>query len=138
MLLDTHVFIWLAVNPERLPAPLLATLKNTPSLFVSVISLTEIVIKHRKNPGAFPFSPDHAQKALSAMQLSALDYTVRHAQYLARLPAVHADPFDRMLIAQALAENLPLVSADQDIAKYENEYQSLEGAALHFQVISCA
>lgn len=137
MLLDTHIFIRIAVEPERVPAGVLSALKSAAALFVSPISLTEIVIKHQKNPAAFPFSPDHARKAISALQLSVLDYTARHTQYLAKLPDIHKDPFDRILIAQALAEGLPLVSADDSIAQYESQYESLEGSPLKLTVVRC-
>ncbi|MGH9618913.1 MAG: type II toxin-antitoxin system VapC family toxin [Bryobacteraceae bacterium] len=137
MLLDTHVFIWIAVEPERVPTEVRSALKTAAALFISPISLTEIIIKHHKNPAAFPFSPDHAHKALSALQLSVLDYTARHAQYLAKLPEIHKDPFDRILFAQALAEGLPVVSTDDIIASYESEYESLEGSPLKLTIVRC-
>ena len=114
LLLDTHTFLWWDSAPDRLSAPVLALCRDSSViLFLSLVSLWEIQIK--SGLGKLPLSLPLAeivrdQQAQHGLQL--LPITPRHVYALDGLPLHHKDPFDRLLIAQALTEDLPLASAD--------------------------
>lgn len=119
-LLDTHTFLWAVHSPEKISAPARsALLLQQNVLYLSQVSLWEIVIKYSNRRLALPAPPtqfvlEHAR--LNRFTLLAI--SPKHFQQLERLPLHHRDPFDRMLAAQALAEGLPLVSADAQLARY--------------------
>jgi PIN domain nuclease of toxin-antitoxin system len=114
LLLDTHAFLWWLDGDARLSKRARAAIGDARTVcLVSAASAWEITTKARlgKLPGALEVAADIAG-CLRAQQFTALDITVDHAQRAGALPGAHRDPFDRMLIAQAQAENLPLVSND--------------------------
>jgi PIN domain nuclease of toxin-antitoxin system len=118
LLLDTHIWLWLNLAPERLPAAGAAALADPNSeIVVSVASVWELSIKHRlgKIDVGGPFLP-FVDRALEGIEL--LDIRVPHVQRGHDLPLIHRDPFDRILIAQALAEGFPLLSVDHVFAAY--------------------
>ncbi len=88
-------------------------------LLISTISLSEIAIKN--SVGKLNFPIDRVNTALADMRLAVISYTSVHAQALFRLPFFedHRDPFDRMLIATALKENIPLIGSDKHFKRYE-------------------
>ena len=86
-------------------------------LEMSAISLSEIAIK--QNLGKLDFTVDDVQAGIADLKLRILPYTADHALSLFGLPAHHADPFDRQIIAQALAENIPVVTADKKFHLYK-------------------
>jgi PIN domain nuclease of toxin-antitoxin system len=115
VLLDTHALLWWLDGDPRLPArarKLIAEEGTT--VFVSAASVWEIATKHRlgKLPGAAEVAED-VPACLASQGFSALDITIAHAQRAGSLPGPHRDPFDRMLIAQAQAEHLPIISIDE-------------------------
>jgi PIN domain nuclease of toxin-antitoxin system len=112
LLLDTHTFLWWLDGDRRLPATArrrIADERNV--ILISAASAWEITTKARlgKLPGALDVAADVAAAAAS-QGFTALDITILHAQRAGRLPGDHRDPFDRMLIAQAQLEDVPIVS----------------------------
>ena len=127
LLLDTHIAIWVLSDSPRLRDParrLIADAKN--KVFVSVASIWEISIKHKLNrgvPGDMPVSGTVAFKALEQAGLEILPITGEHAAALDSLPPLHKDPFDRLIVAQALTEPLILITNDAEVAKYSSSIQ---------------
>lgn len=118
-LLDTHVLIWANERPERLSRQAVEALENPSNhLLVSSVSVAEIEIKRRLGK----LSMEHScQTLVSQLDAAWLDLTAAHAMGLRALPMLHADPFDRLLIAQAIYLDCPLVTADQKILAYPIE-----------------
>ena len=123
LLLDTHCWLWMESAPERF-TPAVRELLTDPEteLLLSAASCWEIAIKHSLGKLALPQPPE--QYVLSRMErnaVSALPVTPAHALRVAVLPLHHRDPFDRLLVAQATVEGLPLLSVDRELAPYEVE-----------------
>jgi PIN domain nuclease of toxin-antitoxin system len=120
LLLDTHAFLWWITDDDRLSqraGDLIADGAN--DVYFSAASAWEIAIKtglgRIRLPGnAGTFTPDQLER--NAFQ--ALPVHVAHAVAVIGLPNVHRDPFDRMLVAQAMTEGLTIVSGDQDLSRY--------------------
>jgi len=115
LLLDTHTFIWWLANaPELSTAARNAICETDAEVSISAASIREICTKHRlgKLAGGAMIARD-ASACISGEGFHELPITVRHGQLAGNLQAVHADPFDRMLAAQAILEGLTLVSADK-------------------------
>ena len=118
LILDTVTFIWAVSAPERLSrAAMTALRKATAVRELSVVSLTEIAIK--QNRGELTFGQADAAAGIADLRLRVLPYAAEHAFRLFDLPAHHADPFDRQIIAQALVENVPVVTPDEAFNLYE-------------------
>jgi PIN domain nuclease of toxin-antitoxin system len=123
LLLDTQIAIWALVNPERIGASargLIADERN--EAFVSIVSVWEIAIKFAlgKRRGAPPFSGAAALMHFRAAGYALLNIAPEHAAAIEALPPLHADPFDRLLIAQALHEPMRLITADAALAAYSD------------------
>ena len=119
LLLDTHVLVWAGTDPSRLPPPVAAAVaepRNT--LLVSAASIWEIAIKAALRRKEFRVDPEGLIAASDAAGLQHVPFVTEHAVHVARLPAHHADPFDRALIAQALLEPLVLLTHDETLARY--------------------
>ena len=120
LLLDTHTFIWMIDRPERLPPTAAgALLAASNELILSHASIWEMQVKYgagRLSLSLAPLMLARREEAVGAITL--LPITLDHVARLAELPAVHRDPFDRMLVSQARREGLTLVTADGDIPKY--------------------
>lgn len=114
LLLDTHVLIWAASAPERLSARARGAIVDADERCVSVVSAWEYEAKRAKHPGrtAKPFDQ------LMVGDFLPLDFAFAVFRHAASLPPIHADPFDRMLIAQAIEGELTLVTADKNIRRY--------------------
>ncbi len=122
LLLDTHILLWAAGRPARLSAPartLLLDLGN--ELVFSAASLWEISIKQARLWSALQIDADMLRSTLLDHQYRELPITGMHALCVARLPELHRDPFDRMLVAQALSEGLTLVTSDAVVAQYPGQ-----------------
>ncbi len=116
-LIDTHIFIWWMENNKRLSKKLYDLLSNPQNqIFLSVVSIWEIVIKQSKN--RLNISVD-IEKGVKISGFSTLPIEVTHALKIQELPIYHNDPFDRMIIAQAQIENLTLITNDPKIKKYK-------------------
>jgi PIN domain nuclease of toxin-antitoxin system len=118
LLLDTHALFWALLEPDKLPVALRATLEDPGNVvFASAASTWEMAIKQAAGKVSFPF--DELATALRRASLLELSVTMRHAEAAARLPPLHRDPFDRMLVAQAQTEGLSLVSRDAAVRQYQ-------------------
>jgi PIN domain nuclease of toxin-antitoxin system len=116
LLLDTHTFIWWAAVDPRLPETARESIANPSNrVVVSAVSVWEISIK--KAIGKLSFRHD-VLNALARTGFESLDITPHHAHRAGSLPLHHADPFDRMLVAQAQIEGLVLVSQDRQLQPY--------------------
>lgn len=110
-------FVWALESPERLSRRAVSALRNgEASLEISVISRAEIAIKHRK--GKLNLAKDDARAGIDDFNVRVLPYTADHAWRMYSLPAHHGDPFDRQIIAQALSEEVPVVTPDSMFKLY--------------------
>jgi PIN domain nuclease of toxin-antitoxin system len=121
LLLDTHIIIWLTTTPERVPAHIRKLVSSAERRYVSVVSFIEVALKHRKDAAAFPFTVELLTKAASELHALELPLRSNHTVRIERLPMRHRDPFDHLLMAQAIEEQLPLVTMDADIAAYTED-----------------
>ncbi len=116
-LLDTHVLIWaLENNPTLSELSRNSIIDGRNMIFVSPISVWEIGIK--KSLGKLE-TPDNLLEEIKAHRFSLLQIDFNHALLAGKLPDIHKDPFDRMLIAQAIIEKLTLITRDKLIDKYD-------------------
>lgn len=120
LLLDTHVFIWLASDPDKLSGKAKeAILSQSNRLYVSLVSLWEMQIKSQlgKLTLDVPLSALwHEQKEMNQIEL--MPILVEHIWELENLPHLHRDPFDRLIISQAKKESFIIVSADTAVTQY--------------------
>lgn len=119
LLLDTRVFLWIQTEPERL-APHLPLLKDPATeLLLSAVSAWEIAIKHGLGRLPLPEVPERwVPRRMRAINAQPLAITHDHALGVAALPPLHRDPFDRLLVAQVRALDIPLLTADVTVASY--------------------
>ncbi|HEY2546852.1 MAG TPA: type II toxin-antitoxin system VapC family toxin [Candidatus Acidoferrum sp.] len=118
LLLDTVTFLWSLETPDRISGPAMSALTNPKAVReISVISFSEIAIKQAL--GKLTFSKTDLANGVTDLQLRVLPYTTEHAYRLFGLPLHHADPFDRQIIAQALAEDIAVVTSDRAFRLYE-------------------
>lgn len=117
ILLDTHILLWALAEPARLAKDIAAQLRD-PEVEVaySAVSIAEIAIKAAQ--GRIDASPDRVLDAAKRSGFRELELSGRHAARLASLPTHHRDPFDRLLVAQALEEPARLLTADRRLAVY--------------------
>lgn len=114
-LLDTHILIWLNQEPERVSALVRTRLEEVEAVYFSAASAWELEIK--RSLGRLRFKG--RIRALAAQAgLVELPVTARYAELSATLPMHHKDPFDRMLVAQAISEDLTLITADRRLSQY--------------------
>lgn len=117
LLLDSHVIVWWAVFPGRLRSATRALLKAPENeVFLSAASVWELGLKIARQKLSLP--ADYAAR-LMADGIDELPVSIAHANRAMTLPGLHADPFDRLLIAQALEEGLVLVTSDREIVRYD-------------------
>src|SRR5919197_2969757 len=115
LLLDTHIFLWYISGDARLPEHLGDSIRNPDhDVYLSVVSLWEAIVKHQLGKLPLPQSPESyipTQRARHQIaSLSLYEASVRH---LTQLPAIHRDPFDRLLICQAIEHGLTIVTVDR-------------------------
>ncbi len=116
LLLDTHLFLWAMANDVRLPVQARELMLEADEVSVSAASIWEIAIKTRI--GKLKADAGYLAEIMAASGFVELPVTARHAARVAYLPDHHTDPFDRLLIAQAAAEPLLLVTVDRQLAAY--------------------
>lgn len=115
-LLDTHVLVWLSSDLRRIPAAVLRSLEDLESeLFVSSACFWELAIKQRlgKMNAAVRLDRIVEERGIRELPISS-----RYTEILRELPMVHGDPFDRMMVAQAMVEGMVLVTGDRRLAGY--------------------
>lgn len=117
-LLDTATFIWAVSSPEKISRAAMAALQsNAAAREISAISLSEIAIKQAR--GKLTFPKEDVATGIADLRLRVLPYTEGHALRLFDLPLHHPDPFDRQIIAQALTENIAIVTPDREFRLYK-------------------
>ncbi|MFO8072666.1 MAG: type II toxin-antitoxin system VapC family toxin [Polyangia bacterium] len=117
ILLDTHAFLWALAAPGRLGSDRIERLENPDNrVFVSSITIAELMIKRSIGKLKVEFDPVEAAR-LSGFEM--IDFTGRDALQLGRLPLHHKDPFDRMLISQAIAGDISLMTDDAAFHAYD-------------------
>lgn len=122
ILLDTQVFLWLQTEPERLGEHLRLIEEPGNDLLVSAASSWEIAIKHGIGRLPLPEPPErYVPERMRAIGAQPFPIEHSHALAVASLPPLHDDPFDRLLVAQAGALGLPLMTADEEVAQYPVE-----------------
>jgi len=116
-LLDTHILVWWVIGSDRLPVHVRKILDERESgVFVSAVTIWEIAIKNSLKKLLIPNSFfDDIKKS----QFSELPISFQHTMAVRDLPFFHDDPFDRLLIAQAIVEKMTLITADKDILRYD-------------------
>ncbi len=116
LLLDTHTMIWVFSAPQRLSAQARNAISaGENEVFVSVISPWEVAIKRSKKRLR---APDDLGDAVEAHRFQLLPVLLRHTKAIDSLPNHHGDPFDRMLVAQAIVDGLTLVTSDRALRRY--------------------
>ena len=126
LLLDTHVLLWLASDPNRLSTESRQLIAEASVLTFSVVSIWEIVVKHALERGDFRIVPRRLYDGLLLNGFQELLVRSDHALAVSLLPKIHKDPFDRLLVAQAQVENMTLVTKDQAIAQYPGPIQVID------------
>lgn len=120
ILLDTHTFLWWNEASPRLSKEVLVLLSDPANtLLLSVVSAWELVLKAQRGKLRLPESPSvYVPTRMAHYAMESLPVTLAHALACQSLPLHHRDPFDRLLIAQATIENVPIVTADPEFRRY--------------------
>jgi PIN domain nuclease of toxin-antitoxin system len=123
ILLDTHTLIWFLDNDPQLPIKTRTLIETTPTVFLSIVSLWEIAIKAniRKLSLSFPFNT--IEPTLNSQGITQLPISFNDLEIYLNLPLHHRDPFDRILIAQAMNHNLTFISKDTQLTPYKIQCQ---------------
>jgi len=122
VLLDTHVFLWLQTEPERLGDRLALVEDNATTLLLSAASSWEMAIKYALRRLPLPEPPErYVPTRMRAIGAEALPIEHPHALAIASLPPLHRDPFDRLLVAQASVASAAILTADPAVAQYPTE-----------------
>lgn len=121
LLIDTHIALWGVSNDPKLSIRARSLIADADSVTVSVVSIWEVSIKHGRRRHGVPGLEISGAQALAEFRnadFEILDITPEHAVAVDRLPPLHSDPFDRLLVAQALSEPLILLTHDRAVAAY--------------------
>lgn len=119
ILIDTHIFLWLAADTKKVSEKHFEVIKDTGNrIYLSTMSIAEIMIK--KSIGSLEFEAD-ILPILKEMGIEVLDFDARSALLLGTLPFYHRDPFDRMIIAQAITHHYKIISVDAKFKQYDCE-----------------
>ena len=119
LLLDTHLLLWAAGMPDRLPAEARARMDDSlAELHFSPVSLWEVILKRGLGRADFQVDPHVLRRGLLDNGYLELPVTSAHAVAVDGLPPLHKDPFDRLLVAQATVEGITLITSDAMVARY--------------------
>lgn len=113
ILIDSHVLIWLLFEEKEIGRECRAAIERADQSYISIASLWELTLKHNK--GQLDYSPADMLAGYKAMGLELVNITEEHIMMTSGISLPHKDPFDTMLIAQAKAEDLVLVTADRQL-----------------------
>ena len=124
ILLDTHMLLWAISGSAKLPSKARKMIVDPDNeIYISIISPWEVELKHIKHPDRMPIGSDKLLEYCSKAGYSRLSIRPDHIRLLSSLPPkIHADPFDRMLICQAEAEDMILLTCDSKMAGYKNKH----------------
>jgi PIN domain nuclease of toxin-antitoxin system len=120
-LLDTHSFLWWNTNDPKLSSNALKIIEDgNNEIYFSSVSAWEVTLKAAKGSLILPEPPDKfVSNSIHEHNFTALPVHISHALHVFHLPFHHSDPFDRLLIAQSILENLPIITLDKNIKEYE-------------------
>ena len=120
LLLDTHIFLWYITGDPRLPATVLQLIRNPANeVYLSVVSIWEAIVKYQLGRLPLPKSPAfYVPQQRQRHKIESLPLDEDSVANLAKLPALHKDPFDRMLICQAMKHGLAITSTDGAVRAY--------------------
>lgn len=116
-IIDTHILLWLLSDPEKLSMTAKKILQED-DLYISMASLWEIAIKQSNGKLNLPFSPEDLYFICIERNILIKQILPLHLNQLCNLPKIHNDPFDRLIICQSLAENIPILTHDSKIPLY--------------------
>lgn len=120
ILLDTHIALWAVTGNAQLAAQAVQAIVAADEVFVSTASLWEIAIKHSLGRGDMPVSSAQVLRAFENAGYGLLVIKPAHALRVEQLAPIHRDPFDRLLVAQALVEPMTLITRDPLVARYSD------------------
>lgn len=122
LLLDTHIFLWYVANQQRLSLAWRDALRDPQNqVFLSVVSYWEIIIKYQTGKLPLPAAPEiYVPNMRAQHRFDTLPVDETDVAFVAQLPSIHNDPFDRLLVAQALRHGLTLLTVDAKIRAYPN------------------
>jgi len=119
ILIDTHIMLWALSGDSRVNGRISGILEDPAhQIYVSAVSIWEIAIKHKKHPTRMLLQPDRAMQGALESGFLLLDMSAIHAAKSAQIPALHGDPFDRLLIAQARTEPMHFLTCDAALKVY--------------------
>jgi PIN domain nuclease of toxin-antitoxin system len=120
LLIDTHTFLWFVNDDLQLSTTAASLLESDHTVLLSIASLWEIAIKVSIGKLVLPYPFEQfISEQLALNEITVFPIRIADCDYVIRLPFHHRDPFDRMIIAQALAEDIPIVSIDTAFDNYE-------------------
>lgn len=126
LLVDTHVLLWAAGETKKLPRAARRILADeTAELWFSAASIWEVAIKNRLGRKDFRAEPHQLRRGLLNNSWRELAVTGEHAAAVMKLPPLHKDPFDRMLLAQMQIEGLTLLTSDELVAEYPGRIRKI-------------
>jgi len=118
LLLDTHIYLWLVDDSSRLNLQARQKIEQAERVYVSSATIWEIAIK--VNLKKLKVDPDVLIQEIARSGFEELPVLAKHAKVVAHMPRLHGDPFDRLLVAQAVAEGIYLLTADANLAAYSD------------------
>jgi PIN domain nuclease of toxin-antitoxin system len=120
LLVDTHVFLWFTSDPQELAENAFLAIEDPDNdVFISAAVAWEISIKYAKGKLSLPLEPAvYVPTRLKELGFAPLAITLEHALAAASLPSIHANPFDRIMVAQAQTESLTFVTRDAHLLRY--------------------
>ena len=120
ILLDTHIFLWFISGDSQLPADVRDAIRDPASeVYLSAISVWEAIVKYHLGKLSLPEHPEtYLPKQRDLHQIASLALDESSVMQLAKLPPLHRDPFDRMLICQALQNGLTIATVDSEVRAY--------------------
>ncbi len=124
LLSDTHIVIWLATDPQRIPLAWLTLIQEARRRYVSHVTALEGQIKNDKNPELFEFSLQSYEGAVREFSLRELPITYEDIRAFGLMKFLHRDPFDRLLMTQAARMDLCLVTQDHDILRTAERFKA--------------
>lgn len=124
LLLDTHIFLWWIKGDKKLPKPIKSKIETASEVYISSASIWESVIKIKLKK--LDADVNQLVEAISASGFIELPITAAHAAAVSNLPDLHRDPFDRILIAQAISEPLTLLTVDGQLKGYSELVQIID------------
>ncbi len=123
LLVDTHIVYWLLTEPEKIKADVMLLLKNQDvQVFISVISFMEFAIKFNIQKIEYKGGLIELFEDIDKLRLAELNIDKSHYYTYEKLPLHHRDPFDRLLIAQAISENMTIITNDEHFKHYNINY----------------